>query len=118
MCQRVTGELRVLSERTAWKLVTKNRTHQGPYYDTSFRKDGWSKQVIPEIDDDNETCFGYHVFKTKRDAGTYLSCLASPYTIRTPYTIIKIRIRGQAIPFRGYRDLNWRGWAVAQWRPA
>lgn len=115
MCERIIGEMEKLSERAAWKVVSKNSNTRGPYHSTHFGRDGWAVKMKPKSSITkhgmyNMTSSGYHVFRTRiraREFSQRNSYMLSPYY---DLKVIKVLIKGKALPFS-------EGWAVEQWKP-
>lgn len=108
MCEKVVGTVKHLPETAAWKVVLRSDTKHGPFRLTNFLPDGWSFPAYPGIWN-NQTSGGYHVFRSWFGAWSYRREL-----FPTKLKVIKVKIRGKAVPFRRY---IFRGWAVEQWKP-
>ena len=147
MCQSTNGKIEVLKERVAWKVVQKPLHHsllhslsegqvvsRGPFYHTEFLKSGWSRSATPKFrtssfwgEKNRWTQSGYHVFCTYAGAMEYMGDSRG-------LRVIKVKIKGRALPFRtfGYRRWNGteivlikppekvyrKGYAVQYWKPA
>lgn len=121
MCQTVTGQNVELEEQAAYKVVGDLISQdagrlgrflalEGPFHHTVFKRDGWSRSVRPRKNRWGRTSAGYHVFLTRDDAELYMDrhCYMFP---SGHLKVIKVKIKGEAIPFKG-------GYAVQYWRPA
>lgn len=115
MCQHVSGDEEILELQTAYKVVLENDFKYGPYYKTNFLENGWAESIPPKsllFVERNLTCKGYHVFKTKQGAESYLINNFKHDSL----LIITVQIRGSAIPFAS-NSLMHEGYAVETWRP-